>query len=185
MKQWLTLPRSICIERSRLFPFSCSTFSKSSFCYEQALGQGHQSQCQCIRVHHTVIPARMPSMESNTRFSLFVTELYLRNRVSDHYVSASSRPTGLRLSHGESMIQLPSLLLNASVLPCGTRNLTISAYLCWHEAARFMNVQYRASQQITILYTFSGRHYFQSFDLFDQHLALHDKHYVHEPAARS
>ena len=57
---------------------------------------------------------------------VFITELYLRNRVSDHYVSASSRPTGLRLSHGESMIQLPSLLLNASVLPCGTRNLTIS-----------------------------------------------------------
>ena len=95
-------------------------------------------------MHHTVIPARMPSMESNTRFSLFVTELYLRNRVSDHYVSASSRPTGLRLSHGESMIQLPSLLLNASVLPCGTRNLTISAYLCWHLAARSMTSQHNA-----------------------------------------
>ena len=42
------------------------------------------------------------------RFSLLVTELYLRNRVSDHYVSASSRPAGLRVSHEESMIQLPS-----------------------------------------------------------------------------
>ena len=126
MKQWLTSPGSSCIECSRLFPFSCSTFSKSSFCYEQALGQGHQSQCQCIRVYHTVIPARVPSMENKTRFSLFITELYLRDRVSDHYVSACSRPTGLRLSHGESMIQLPSLLLNAPVLPCGTRNLTIS-----------------------------------------------------------
>ena len=82
----------------------------------------------------------MLSMENNTHFRLFITELYLRNRVSDHYVSASSRPTGLRLSHGESMIQLPSLLLNASVLPCGTRNLTISAYLCWHLAARFFNL---------------------------------------------
>ena len=88
-----------CIECSRLFPFSCSTFSKSSFCYEQALGQRHQSQCQCIRVHHTVIPARMPSMENNRRISLFVTELYLRNRVSDHHVTASSRHTGIRLSH--------------------------------------------------------------------------------------
>ena len=146
MKQWLTLPGSSCIECSRLFPFSCSTFSKSSFCYEQALGQRHQSQSQCIRVHHTVIPARMPSMESNTRFSLFVTELYLRNRVSDHYVSASSRPTGLRLSHGESMIQLPSPHLNASVMPCGTRNLTISAYWGWHLAARSMTLQYSASQ---------------------------------------
>ena len=48
--------------------------------------------------------------------SLFVTELYLRNWVSGHHVSASSRPTGLQLSHVESMIQLPSLLLNASVL---------------------------------------------------------------------
>ena len=53
-----------------------------------------QSQCHCIRVHHTVIPARMPSMENNRRISLFVTELYLRNRVSDHHVSASSRPDG-------------------------------------------------------------------------------------------
>ena len=116
MKQWLTSPGSSCIECSRLFPFSCSTFSKTSFCYEQALGQRHQSQCQCIRVQHTVIPARMPSMESNTRISLFVTELYLRNRVSDHHVSSSSRPTGLWLSHGESMIQLPSLLLILNLL---------------------------------------------------------------------
>ena len=36
----------------------------------------------------------MPSMENNRRISLFVTELYLRNRVSDHHVSASSRPAG-------------------------------------------------------------------------------------------
>ena len=48
-----------------------------------------------------------------------------------------------------------------------------------------MNVQYSASQQITILHTCSGKHYFQSFDLFDQHLMLHVKHYVYEPAARS
>ena len=136
-----------------------------------------QSQCHCIRVHHTVIPARahMPNMENNRRISLFVTELYLRNRVSDHHVSASSCPTGLWLAHRESMIQLPSLLLNASVLPCGTRNLTISAYLCWHLAARSMTSQYSAS----------GRHYFQYFDIFDQHLALHVNHYVYAPAARS
>ena len=86
MKQWLPFPGSSCIESSHLFPFSCSTFSKSSFCYEQAVGQRHQSQCQCIRVHHTVIPARVPSMENNTRFSLFIMEQYLRNRVSDHCV---------------------------------------------------------------------------------------------------
>ena len=146
MKHWLTSPGSSCIECLRLFPFSCSTFSKSSFCYEQALGQRHQPQYQCIRVHHSVIPACMPSMENNTCTSLFVMELYLRSRVSDHYVSASSRPTGLRLSHGESMIQLPSLLLNASVFPCGTRNGTISGYLCWHLAARSMTSQYSASQ---------------------------------------
>ena len=30
----------------------------------------------------------MLSMENNTHFSLFITELYLRNRVSDHYVSS-------------------------------------------------------------------------------------------------
>ena len=145
MKHWLTSPGSSCIECLRLFPFLCSTFSKSSFCYEQALGQRHQSQYQCIRVHHSVIPARMPSMENNTCTSLFVMELYLRNRVSDHHVSASSPPTRLRLSHGESMIQMPSLLLNASVLPCGTRNLTISAYY-WHLAARPMTSQHSASQ---------------------------------------
>ena len=93
------LHESSCIESSRLFHFSCSTFSKSSFCYEQAVGQRHQ--CQCIRVHHTVVPACIPGMENNTRtrISLFVTELYLRNRVSDHHVSASGRPTGLWLSH--------------------------------------------------------------------------------------
>ena len=72
-------------------------------------------------------------------------ELYLRNRVSDHHVSASSCPTGLRLSHGESMIQLPSLLLNALVLPCGTRNLTISTYYSYL-AARSMTSQHSASQ---------------------------------------
>ena len=128
MKQWLRSPGPSCIECSRLFPFSCSTFSKTSFYYEQALGQRHQSQCQSIRVQHTVIPACMPSMENNTRISLFVTELYLRNRVSDHHVSASSRPTGLWLSHGESMIHLPSLLLNASVLPC--LRADVSYFLC-------------------------------------------------------
>ena len=35
------------VELHRMFaplPFSCSTFSKSSFCYELALGQRHQSQ---------------------------------------------------------------------------------------------------------------------------------------------
>ena len=118
MKQWLTSPGSSCIECSRIFPFSCSAFSKSSFCYEQAVGQRHQSQCQCIRVHHTFIPTRMPSIQNNTRISLFVTELYLRNWVPGQHVSASSRPTGDQLSHRESMIQLPSLLLNTSVLPC-------------------------------------------------------------------
>ena len=97
MKQWLTLPGSSCIESSRLFPFSSSTFSKSSFCYEKAVGQRHQSQC--IRVHHTVIPVRMQNMENNTLISLFVTEPCFRNRVIDHHVSASSRPTGLRLSY--------------------------------------------------------------------------------------
>ena len=122
MKQRLTSPGSSYIKCSRLFPFSCSTFSKSSFCYKQALGQRHQSQCQCIRAHNTVIPMRMSSMENNTRFSLLVTELYLRKRVSDHCMSASSHPTGLRLSNEESMIQLPSLFLNASVLPCDTTN---------------------------------------------------------------
>ena len=127
-------------------PFFMQHLFEVKFCYEQALGQRHQSQSQCIRVQHTVIPARMPSMENNTCVSLFVTELYLRNRVSDHHVSAFSRPTGLRLSHGESMFQLKSLLLNASVLLCGTRNLTISAYLCWHLAARSMTSQYSASQ---------------------------------------
>ena len=112
----ITSPGSSCIACSRLFPFSCSTFSKSSFCFEQAVGQRHQSECQCIRVHHTVIPTRLPSIQNNRRISHFVTDLYLRNWVSGHHVSASSRPTGLQLSHGESMIQLPSLLLNASVL---------------------------------------------------------------------
>ena len=119
MKQWLTSPESSCIECSRLFPFSCSTFSKSRFCYEQAVGQRHQSQCQCIRVHHTVIPTCMPSIQNSMCISLFVTELYLRNWVTMcHHVSASSCPTGVQLSHRESMTQLPSLLLNASVLPC-------------------------------------------------------------------
>ena len=33
------------------------------------------------------------------RIGLFVTELYLRNTVSDHHVSASGRPAGLWLSH--------------------------------------------------------------------------------------
>ena len=67
MKQWLTSPGSSCIECSRLFPFSCSTFSKSNFCFEQAVGQRHQSECQCIRVHHTVIPTRLPSIQNNRR----------------------------------------------------------------------------------------------------------------------
>ena len=122
---WVKLHRMFC-----LFPFSCSTFSKSSFCYEQAVGQRHQSQYQCIRVHQTVIPARMPSIENNTPFSLFVTELYLRKRVSDHHVSASSRPIGQRLSHGESMIQLPRLLLNASVLPCRAQGIWRFQFIC-------------------------------------------------------
>ena len=132
MKQWLTLPGSICIESSRLFPFSCGTFAKSSFCFEQAVGQRHQSQCQCIRVHHTVIPASMPSMENNTRISLFVTELYLRNRVSDHHVPASSRPIGLRLSHVHDPVAECAFKRFAFALGHKEFHLTISAYLCWH-----------------------------------------------------
>ena len=141
MKHLLTLSGSSCLERSRLFPFSCGTFSKSSFCYEQAVGQIHQSQSQCIKVHHTVIRARTPSMEKNSRISLFVTELYLRNRVSDHDVSASSRPTGIWLSHVHAPVAASAL--NFSVLPSGTRNLTISAYLCWRWSARSLTSQYR------------------------------------------
>ena len=148
MKQWLTSPGSSCIECSRLFPFSCSTFSKSSFCYEQAVGQRHQSQYQCIRVHQTVIPARMPRIENNTRISLFVTELYLRNRVSDHHVSASSRQTGHRLSHEESRssCRVCFFFLCFGFALSGTRNLTISVHLCWHLEARSMTSQYSASQ---------------------------------------
>ena len=127
LKKWLTLSGSICIECLRLFPFSCSTFLKSSFCFEQAVGQTHQCQCQCIRVHHTVIPARMGSLENNMRISIFVTELlqYLRNRVSDHHCVQS--PDSVVFGCHMAMIQLLSLLLNASVFPRGTRNLTISA----------------------------------------------------------
>ena len=33
-----------------------------------------------------------------------------------------------------------------------------------------------------ILYTVRGRHYFQSFDIFDQHLELHVKHSVYVAA---
>ena len=64
------------------------------------------------------------------------------------------------------MIQLPSLLLNASVLPRGTGNLTISGYLCWHLLARSMTSQHDTSQKIPILYTVSGRRYSQSFVIF-------------------
>ena len=32
-------------------------------------------------------------------------------------------------------------------------------------------------EAISYRYTVRGRHYFQSFDIFDQHLALHVKHY--------
>ena len=43
-------------------------------------------------------------------------------------------------------IQLLSLLLNASGWPCGARNLTISAYLCWHLSTPSMTSQYRQRQ---------------------------------------
>ena len=141
VKHWLTLPGSSCLERSRLFPFSCGTFSKSSFCYEQAVGQIHQSQSQCIKVHHTVIRARTPSMEKNSRISLFVTELYLRN-IGSPIIMCLRLVARLVFGCHTSTIHLPSLLLNASILPCGTRNLTISA-LCWHLSVRFMTSQYR------------------------------------------
>ena len=103
-------------------PFSCSTFSKSSFCHEQVVGQRHlcQCQCQCSRVHHTVIPARMLSIEKYAYQPL-------RYRVSDHHVSTSSHLTSLRLSHVYDPVAV-SLLLNASVMPFSTRNLMISAY---------------------------------------------------------
>ena len=72
MKQWLTLPGSSCIESSRLFLFHVAcTFSKSSFCHEQAVGQRHlcQCQCQCSRVHHTVIPSRAHDEHREIRVS--------------------------------------------------------------------------------------------------------------------
>ena len=105
-------------------PFFMQHLSKSSFCYEQAVGQTPFSVSVYQSASH-VIPTRMPSIQNNTRISLFVTELYLRNWVSGHHVSAFSRPTGVQLSHRESMIQLPSLLLNASVLPCQAQGICV------------------------------------------------------------
>ena len=135
MKQWLTFPKSGCIESSRLFHFSCSIFSKSSFCCEQAVGQRHQ--CQCIRVHHTVVPACIPGMKNNMRISLFVTELYLRNTVSDHHVSASGRPTGLWLSHVHDPVADSAskyfgfALWHKEFDDLRKFVLALSAYLCW------------------------------------------------------
>ena len=146
MKQWLTSPGSSCIECSRLFPFSCSTFSKSRFCYEQAVGQRHQSQCQCIRVHHTVIPTRMPSIRNNTLSasssrnctsgtgSLVTMCLPLVTRL------VFSCHTGVHDPVAESASKRFSFAVS------GTRNLTISVYLCWDLAARSMTSQYSASQ---------------------------------------
>ena len=101
MKQWSTLPGSSYIESSRLFPFCvCSTFSaKSSFCYKQAVGQRHRCQCQCIRAHHTVSCSQAKHGEQYAYQPLRHWTVPQEYRVSDHYVSASSRPTGLRLSH--------------------------------------------------------------------------------------
>ena len=73
---------------------------------------------------------------NNTRISLFVTELYLRNRVSDHHVSASSRPTGLRLLHVDDPVAESASKRFAFALWHKEFHLTISAYLCWHQAAR-------------------------------------------------
>ena len=58
----------------------------------------------------------------------------------------------------------------------------ISAYLCWHLSGRSMTSQYRP---IPILHTVRGRHYFQSFDIFDQHLELQVKRNVYVPAEQS
>ena len=50
----------------------------------------YQSASHC----HSCARAHAEQGEQYAYISLFVTELYLRNRVSNHHVSASSRPTG-------------------------------------------------------------------------------------------
>ena len=71
------------------------------------------------------------------RISLFVTELYLRNTVSDHHVSASGRPTGLWLSHvhdpvAESASKFFGFALwHKEFDDLSLFVLALSAYLCW------------------------------------------------------
>ena len=128
-----------CIECSRLFPFSCSTFSKSSVCYEQAVGQRHQSQCQSIRVHaeNTEQYAYQP-----LRHGTVAQELGLWSPCvclqSPDWPSVITR--GVHDPVAESASKCFSFALS------GTRNLTISVYLCWDLAARSMTSQYSASQ---------------------------------------
>ena len=72
------------------------------------------------------------------RISLFVTELYLRNTVSDHHVSASGRPAGLWLSHVHNPVAASAskcfgfALLHKEFDDLSLFVLALSAYLCWH-----------------------------------------------------
>ena len=71
------------------------------------------------------------------RISLFVTELYLRNTVSDHHVSASGRPTGLWLSHVHDPVAESAskcfgfALLHKEFDDLSLFVLALSVYLCW------------------------------------------------------
>ena len=99
-----------------------------------------------MRVHHTVIPARMLSMENDTRISLFVSELYLRNRVSDHHVSASSRPTDLWLSRvHDPVAKSTSKCFGFSLWHKKFDNFSLVVFT-WHLTAYSMTSQYSVSQ---------------------------------------
>ena len=124
----------------------------------------------------------MQSIENNTRISLFVTELYLRNRVSDHHVTASSRHTGIWLSHvDDPVVESASECFGFALWHKEFNDLSLFVLA---RSSLFRASQYTASQWIPILYTASGRHYFQSFDIFYQHLSLHVNHFVYAPVAR-
>ena len=110
MKQRLTSPGSSYIKCSRLFPFSCSTFSKSSFCYKQALGQRHQSPCQCLEC---------------------ITLSFLRACRAWRTIHVSASSSQNCTSGTGSLITLCLLLVAQLVFGCRTRSPWSSCRVCF------------------------------------------------------
>ena len=127
-----------------------------------------------------VIPGCVPSMKNRTRISLFLTELYHRNRIS---LCGCVYSPALVFGCHRYMIQLTSLHLKMLLSCTVTRGIWRSQLLICddteHTACSARTSPYRQGlNSYFVQNTDKVGYYLQSFEIFYQHIEIHGEHYL-------